>query len=260
MGNNANKAVDNDTINWNNIKTENMSSTLGKYNGLSADANKLLVSLNLPKITETEASDFNIENYISSKGLTKNDQAKVRQIVQQLSATDDLSATSPFMSAEMYDHLVNSKTSETANVAQTGGAKKKKAKSKSKRRSMSEELDDSDTSSTSDLSDSDSDSLSSLDDSDSLEKKKHHKKKEHHKSNEQKKPMKVEHSRNDVSDDDKSDKSDKSTENAGNLSYLSSSAHSESAASQASLSNDNRSISSVSVNTEDINMIRDSDS
>lgn len=248
-----------DTINWNQIKTENISSSMPNFNGLSNDAKNLIASLNIPEITESQTSEFTV-NYIMdtiSNNLNNEDKVKFNQLLEQVSSQtaneDDLSATSPFISSEMYNYLV--KNEET----QKGGGKKKKYNKKG----GSILDDDSETSTTS----SDS-SMEELLDSTEEEVKKY-------KENKNKKK----HNKNKDSDSELS---------GGELSYLSSSAHTEGEysnshsakqtssesdttpksheSSSATQSSNHRSSvtdqngmqsTSISVNTEDINMVSD---
>ena len=142
-----------DTINWNNIKTDNMSSSIPNFNGLSYDARKLIASLNIPSITESETSEVNINNILDkiNNNLDKHDQKKFNKLMEQVShdESEGLSNTSPFISSEMYEHLVNSKTSEIDQVKQKGGAKKKPVKKNKNKKGGAESDDSSDTSSTS---------------------------------------------------------------------------------------------------------------
>jgi hypothetical protein len=272
----ANSKNNSETIDWNNIKTENISSSVPNFNGLSSDAKKLIASLNIPSITESEASEMNLNHILDkiNNGLSIDDQQKFNQLLEQVSATESegLSNTSPFISSEMYDYLVNSKTSETdqaKQTKQTGGYKKSNKLSKSSKSSKPNKStkskkggalsdDSSDTSSTS----SDS-SLEDLIDSTEQE---------------------ILDARNKKKTDKKHKKSDSDSEmSGGNLSYLSSSAHTEGAFSDSSfngrrskssassdsvesssqtassVSNENHGMlnTSVSVNTEDINMVSD---
>ncbi len=251
-----------DTINWNNIKTENVSSTVPNFNGLSNDAKKLIASLNIPSITETETTEMDLNNILEkiNDGLNADDKQKFNQLLEQVSSTgsDDLSNTSPFISSEMYDYLVNSKTSETDQGKQTGGAKKSKGKKSKKTKGGALSDDSSDTSSTS----SDS-SLEDLIDSTEEE---------------------LLDARNKKNKDKKHKKEDSDSElSGGELSYLSSSAHTDGAFSDSSdanrksrsssasesvqsssqtatsVTNENHGMlnTSVSVNTDDINMVSD---
>jgi len=250
------KNENSDTINWSKIKTENISSTLPNFNGLSNEAQHLIASLNIPEITESPTSEFTV-NYILDKissNLNQNDQDKFNQILEQVSSQNalenELSDTSPFISSEMYNYLVKSEH-------QKGGAKNRKINNKKGGAKLD---DDSDTSSTSSSS-SDEDLVDSTEAE--VLKKKNMKKNKHNK------------------------KAD-SELSGGELSYLSSSAHtegefsdshsskqssSESATTQIShqsssdtqsseknstvTDNNGMQSTSISVNTEDINMVSD---
>lgn len=271
-----------ETINWNNIKTENISSTMPNFNGLSHDAKKLIASLNIPSITESETSEMNLNNIIDkiSTGLSSVDQKKFNQLLEQVSSTasEGLSNTSPFISSEMYEYLVNSKTSETDQVKQTGGAKKGKKntqtnKTKKSKKGGSLIEDSSDTSSTS--SDSSLEDLIDSTEEEVLEaRNKKNKEDKYKKSNKENK----EHREN---KENKHKKVDSDSElSGGELSYLSSSAHTDGAFSDSSevnkksetessvqsssqtatsVSNENHGMmnTSISVNTDDINMVSD---
>jgi hypothetical protein len=249
---------------WNNIKTENMSTTLPDVKGLSKDAKQLLASLNLPQLADTE-TPFDVDNILNTinSNLSKEDQTKFHDIIEQMSPgiTEEVS-TSPFMSAEMYQSMINSKTSEDEMIQAGGGYH-----SRSIKRDDSElntlthkyggKKDSSSTSSitsTSTLEDLDSSSDSELSESiHKKDKKKSARAKMDKKSN--KKSKKPHMSESELSGGDE-------------LSYVSSSAHtdgdfSDSDVSQSqshhSVVNENSMVeTSVSVNTEDINYV-DSD-
>lgn len=229
MGSGSSKNTE--TINWNNIRTENMSSTMPAINSLSKDAKKLIASLNIPAI-ESETSEFSLNNILDTinKNLNANDRKifnnEFNRIVQETSNDNN---TSPFITSEMYNYLVNSKTSSDMPVMQQGGNHKS-------------------SSSSSDFS-SDS-SLEDLDSSSSSDKKKHDKK--HHDKKHDEKPSKKESESEPASD-----------LSGGELSYVSSSAHtdgnSDSDEVQKSVSADSNNMvsTSISVNTSDINAISD---
>ena len=242
MGAKSSRENTNTDKHWNNIKTDNMSATVPNLNNLSKDAKKLIASLNLPHITETATSEFTV-NHIMDKinsNLNKEDKVKFNQILDQMTtpnASENFSNTSPFITEEMYNSLINSETSDLDNnITMKGGAFKSRKSSSS-----------SSTSSTSELEKLDSSSSSSS--SESHKKKKHHKKEKHHKS------RKV----------TSSESSARSEVSGGNLSYVSSSAHTEgsesnkaSEKSNVSVTNENTMVStSISVNTSDINMVSD---
>ena len=258
----SNSKSESETINWNNIKTENVSTLLPNFNGLSNDAKQLIASLNIPSITESQTSELVIDNILNkiNTGLNQTDKNRFNQLLEKVSSqteSEGLSNTSPFISSEMYDYLINNKTSEDdLNIVQAGGSKKNNNRYIKKGGNM--KIDDSDTSSTS----SDS-SLEDILDSteEEIKAKKEKKDKEHNKSKKQ-------------------HKSESSSEmSGGDLSYLSSSAHtsnefSDSKSSQrssqseslqttsdthSSVTNENSNImgATESVNTSDINMISD---
>lgn len=253
---------------WNNIKTENMSTTLPDVKGLSKDAKQLLASLNLPQLTDTETA-FDVDNILNTinSNLSKEDQTKFNDIIEQMSPgiTEEIS-TSPFMSAEMYQSMINSKTSEDE-VMQNGGG----YHSRSIKRDDSEintlthkyggKKDSSSTSSitsTSTLEDLDSSSDSDL--NESVHKKD---KKKNARAKADKKSHKKSNKKSEVSY-----ASDSELSGGDDLSYVSSSAHTDgdfsdsevsASASQKSVVNENSMVeTSVSVNTEDINYV-DSD-
>ena len=123
------KEVISDTIGWNNIKTENMTASKKIFNDLSDDAKKLIISLNIPELTETPVSDHDVNNIFQkiNNNLKGDDRDKFAKLMDELSPEEankeDMSTTSPFISSEMYEHMVNSKTSEDSVVnKQSGGA------------------------------------------------------------------------------------------------------------------------------------------
>lgn len=94
-----------ETINWQNIKTDDMSSTIPNLSGISREAKDLISKLNLPEISDS-TSEFNVENILVNNKAEKVD--------------DDLSS-SPFISSEMYNYLINKYNTNKTNM--TGGAK-----------------------------------------------------------------------------------------------------------------------------------------
>ena len=136
MGNSVAKN-NSDTINWNNVNTDKFSPTFNnKY--LSADSKLLYdrLTLNLPEIEITE----------SEQDIDKSIFAKYTSTINPPN-TNELSDTSPFISSEMYNYLMN----------QDGGAKKRSGRRHKKQRGGNDKVDqdDSSTSSTSSSSSSD---------------------------------------------------------------------------------------------------------
>ena len=234
---------DTDTINWNNIKTNDMSSTIPNLNGISFEAKQLLSKLNLPEISETN-SEFN-----SNLIFNKNDD----EISKELSEKDN-AVSSPFISSEMYNYLVN-KYNKNGNMV--GGATK-------------DDDDTSETSSSSDIENEDEDENEDEPEPEpesELKPKKVKKEKKEKKvknNKEVKSQNKVEQvdeteennsSNNDNYEGKKNKKSKMYKGSETYLSYLSSSAHTGGSISETIPNENNYSISSV--NTSDLNMISD---
>jgi hypothetical protein len=253
------------TINWNNIDTDNISSTVPNLSGLSNEAKQLIANLNIPEISDTQSS-ISVNNILDnlSTNLNQNDKQKFNQILSQMQVNQplkaineqDMSDTSPFISSEMYNYLVSA-TSE--NGKQKGGAKKqKKITSKKGGKGHDDDLED-DTDSdneTSSTSDADSVMSKSSNSSKSSDKKKKDKKKKEETDTEQ-------------------------TGSGDELSYISSSAHtggelsdtgvklnnnfepssstqsSTDSSSASTITDEKRDMmtTSMSVNTDDINMV-----
>lgn len=289
----SNSKPETETINWNCIKTENVSSQIPNFN-LSNDARKLIASLNIPEITESPVSEFNIDFILEkiNTGLNRQDRENFNKMLEHVSSksantlSDNNcgSDTSPFISSEMYEYIFNNKSRN-----QTGGAKKnKKAKKQSKNKNKkggSLEIDEDDSSTSSTSSDSDLEDILDSTEEDVVAAKK---KKEHMK-HENKEYQKHENKKHDNKkyDNKKHDNKKHHTESSDNmsggdeLSYLSSSAHTDgefsdsktkssssdssssekkndvSSSEEKTVSDANTNAKSESVNTSDINMISD---
>ena len=118
MGTNNSKN-NSDTIHWNKYKTDNISSSLPGQPRLSKDARMLLSNLTIPNISTDNESDFNLNKLTT--GNNKNEinklvESTINNKIQQLN-NNSLSDTSVFISSEMYNNIVNSKTSETQSVS-----------------------------------------------------------------------------------------------------------------------------------------------
>ena len=225
MGNsNSNQAIntENDTIHWNNIKTEDMSSVNHNLRGgLSVEAKELIKNLNLNfnNQQDTEIPSFNFNTFLNKKFNTEN---------------NNNFEDSPFISSENYNKMF-------------GGAPKKNSKKSSKKMKGKDE-DDLSTSST------DDNKVDLISDVEHKKEKKEHKK-------EHKKEKKVVESESesdlDLESDNETDHTGGSrklkktfSKNDEYLSYVSSSAHTGGG----SISNENE-YSISSINTSDINLI-----
>jgi hypothetical protein len=260
MGNLSSKDSET-TINWNKIKTDNVSSSIPNLNGLSKDAQTLIASLNIPQITESQTSEFTVNHILDkiSTNLNENDQKKFNQLLDQVSSQSaseaELSATSPFISSEMYNYLVKN---ENKNQNQKGGKITRKIKSK---KGGSKLDDDSSTSSTS----SDSSMEDLLDSNeDDIKKNKKDKKNKKNKSKDSDTELSggelsylssSAHTEGEYSD---SHKSKSSSESSTTQKSIESSSVTQSSNKQSTVTDHNTMQStSISVNTEDINMVSD---
>ena len=82
-----------DTINWNNVNTEDMSPT-NKFYDINQDAQELIKRLN---VENTSDVNFNSSNDIFKKNYNN---------ISKNYTTTEYSKTSPFISPEMYKYLV----------------------------------------------------------------------------------------------------------------------------------------------------------
>ena len=235
MGGTHSKKLDNSTINWDNIKTDNVSLTLPSYNNLSQDAKALISNLDTNALSESSSVNITeLLDGIHSK-LNINDKAQFTNMLNEISEISDnhegLSATSPFMSKEDYNKYLNSTTSENINTNKQKGGMHNPPMNKG-----GSHDDDSSTSSTSSLSSSSSDDESSSHKKPAHEKPAHKKpahKKAAHKKAAHKKPNNKKNYKGGSSEDN---------------SYLSSSAHTGGDSSE--INNNN-----ISPATEDINSV-----
>lgn len=95
MGANNSKANNTDTINWQGVHTNDMSSTLPNMDRISHDAKQLVsrLSHNVPEMSEGH-SEFNANNIFS-------------QLQGGTPSKNNIDDASPFISSEMYNYLVN---------------------------------------------------------------------------------------------------------------------------------------------------------
>lgn len=113
MGLNSSKN-NTESINWDKLETEQMSSTLPSLKNISNDAERLIIELNVPKNQNTESEiEDNIFTWI--KNIDEPTDIK----------NDSFSDTSPFISSDMYKYLKNKHTDEitSSNIeSMKGGA------------------------------------------------------------------------------------------------------------------------------------------
>lgn len=94
----SNSLPQSETINWKNLKTEQISDIPNLY-GISDEANKLVQKINVPELSESSSSD--LDNLFLSK--INNTQT----VSANNQATENFSSTSPFISSEMYKYVMN---------------------------------------------------------------------------------------------------------------------------------------------------------
>jgi hypothetical protein len=246
-----------DTINWNNIYTDDMNSSIpGMKGGLSNDAKQLLNKINLPEISETNSvNDFDLNNMMDDNKNHTN-----------LQKNEDLTA-SPFISSEMYNYLLNKRTDNNNNILKGGALEGDDEEDTSSTSSNDNDDDDDDDSEEIDQP-NDTEATDDTDDTDIKPKKKDKKDKK-----KDKKDKTVAKIGNDIDLNEfdidpnveiykgkrkpksKSKKAykNKIKKSENYLSYVSSSAHTGKSLSGSVLNENNYTISSI--NTSDINMI-----
>lgn len=113
-----------ESINWDNLDTDAMSSTLPVFNKISKDAEHLISQLNVENnvnidFEDTESESGNIFTWLKSIG-DEDKKTKPEEVANE----DNFSDTSPFISSDMYKYLMDKNsedgTSSIANV-QKGG-------------------------------------------------------------------------------------------------------------------------------------------
>ncbi len=122
MGNSSSK-YNTDSLNWDKINTESMSSVIPNLENINKDAKKLVTSL----IVEKNVNNFNLEDTDSdNENLFSWVNNKIGNDVKEVSNKEDVySDTSPFISSDMYKYLADKNSSATSElVPQQGGAKK----------------------------------------------------------------------------------------------------------------------------------------
>jgi hypothetical protein len=107
----SNSLPQSETINWKNIKTDQVSSTIPNLNGISVEANKLVEKLNLPEISDSssELNDIFLTKINKSNSVNNN------------LSENNFSSTSPFISSEMYNYVMD----KYKNQNMVGGAHEK---------------------------------------------------------------------------------------------------------------------------------------
>jgi len=113
-----------ESINWDKLDTEAMSSTLPTLKKINKDAENLISQLNIENNVDyeaTESDDGNIFTWLKNMGEEKPQENK-----KPVNNEENFSDTSPFISSDMYRYLVEKNSEEKAtsddNQPQRGGA------------------------------------------------------------------------------------------------------------------------------------------
>ena len=118
----ANSKNNTESINWDKLDTEAMSSTLPTLKKINKDAENLISHLNVENnfdLEVTESDGDNIFTWLKNIGEEK---PKEQQPVNN---EENFSDTSPFISSDMYRYLVEKNSDEaTSDALQKGGAPK----------------------------------------------------------------------------------------------------------------------------------------
>lgn len=96
----SNSLPQSETINWKNLKTEQISDIPNLY-GISDEANKLVQKITLPALSESSSSD--LDNVF----LSKINNVQTNSASNQNQVSENFSSTSPFISSEMYKYVMN---------------------------------------------------------------------------------------------------------------------------------------------------------
>ena len=117
-----------ESLNWDKINTESMSSTVPNLNTINKDAQKLVSNLNIEQnidLEQTESENENIFTWIRKLDEPENQTQTIKVVENNRNNSEDFSDTSPFISSDMYKYLMNNNSSETSAQTgnQVGGAK-----------------------------------------------------------------------------------------------------------------------------------------
>jgi hypothetical protein len=114
-----------DSINWDNINTESMSSTLPALQKISKDAEQLISNLNIAQNINMDENDTDSENENLFSWINNIDNVNTNNTNNTNNNNNiDFSDTSPFISEDMYKYLMNNsdKENSSSNKEQVGGA------------------------------------------------------------------------------------------------------------------------------------------
>jgi len=256
MGNTKSQ-IDNDTINWNKINTDDISLSAPHLKGINNDALKLIEKLNIPD-ARNDSEDFDIDKLFQRGG---NDSNVIRIKQFQGCGDDEHSDTSPFISPEMYNQLMKTNQTGGADEANTETSTTEMGNDESSDVELEAATSDSDNIENSDEGMDVKDSEEETDEEDEEDKKKKEKSEDDEEKEESDEEKSIEDEVPSMSEDmliEKVDEQVESSEMSGG--YESSSAHtmghdSNTSEELSTISVGNKKILSDSINTSDINLV-----
>lgn len=118
MGLTASKQQNTESLNWDKINTESMSTSIPNINNISKDANELISNLSINEQIDLENTDSDNENLFAWIKTIGDDK---KETTNDNLNTDSFSETSAFISSDMYKYLMNKNSDSATSNAQVGG-------------------------------------------------------------------------------------------------------------------------------------------
>merc|ERR1712146_628407 len=107
-----------ESLNWDKINTESMSTSIPNINNISKDANELISNLSINEQIDLENTDSDNENLFAWIKTIGDDK---KETTNDNLNTDSFSETSAFISSDMYKYLMNKNSDSATSNAQVGG-------------------------------------------------------------------------------------------------------------------------------------------
>jgi hypothetical protein len=124
MGLTASKQQNTESLNWDKINTESMSTSIPNMNNISKDANQLISNLSINDQIDLENTDSDNENlfaWIKNIGDEKDSYKNQNVDKDDKLNTESFSETSAFISSDMYKYLMNKNSESATSNVQVGG-------------------------------------------------------------------------------------------------------------------------------------------
>ena len=117
MGLTASTQQNTESLNWDKINTESMSTSIPNINNISRDANELISNLSINDQIDLENTDSDNENLFAWIKTIGDDKKENKDEIN----TESFSETSAFISSDMYKYLMNKNSDSATSNAQVGG-------------------------------------------------------------------------------------------------------------------------------------------